>query len=60
MLRFGTRLTAIELLPWEEGAFEVRVGADLVHSMYRDSGFPDLQAVMDAVEARLSGTARGS
>lgn len=60
MLRFGTRLTAIELLPWEEGAFEVRVGADLVHSMYRDGGFPDLQAVMDAVEARLSGTARGS
>jgi len=54
MLRFGVRLSAIELIPWEDGAFDVRVGEDLVHSMYRDGGFPATQTVVDAVEARLA------
>lgn len=54
MLRFGVRLAAIELIPWEDGAFEVRAGDDLVHSMYRDGGFPEAEAVIGAVEARLS------
>ena len=53
MMRFHTRLSSIEIIPWEDGAFEVRVGGDLVHSMYRDGGFPETQTIVDAVEAKL-------
>jgi hypothetical protein len=30
------------------------VGGELVHSMYRDGGFPEHQTVVDAVRARLA------
>ena len=54
MLRFHTQLSSIEIIPWEDGAFEVRVGGDLVHSMYRDGGFPETQTIVSAVEAKLA------
>ena len=53
MLEFGSRLTAIELIPWDDGAFEVSVDGQLVHSMARDGGFPRPDDVKDAVRARL-------
>jgi len=40
MVEFGTRLAAIELIPWADGTFDVRIGGRLVHSMTRDGGFP--------------------
>ena len=40
MVEFGTRLSAVELIPWAEGTFDVRIGGRLVHSMTRDGGFP--------------------
>lgn len=40
MVEFGTRLAAIELIPWADGTFDVRIGERLVHSMTRDGGFP--------------------
>lgn len=54
MRAFGNRLSSVELIPWEEGAFEVSVDGTLVHSMYRDGGFPESSTVEEAVRAALS------
>jgi selenoprotein W-related protein len=53
MGRFSHQLSSIEIIPWYEGSFDVSVGGDLIHSMYRDGGFPEHQTIIDAVTARL-------
>jgi selenoprotein W-related protein len=53
MRRFGHQLASIEIIPWYEGAFDVSVGGHLVHSMYRDGGFPEPDAIADAVQNQL-------
>jgi selenoprotein W-related protein len=54
MIEFRERLSAIELVPFVDGTFDVRVDADLVHSMLRDGGFPDPTAVAEHVRRRLT------
>ena len=54
MSAFQHELSSIELIPWFEGSFDVSVGGELVHSMYRDGGFPEHATVIDAVRARLA------
>ena len=54
MRTFAHDLSSIELIPWYQGSFDVSVGGDLVHSMYRDGGFPEHQTVVDAVRAKLA------
>jgi len=54
MLEFGSRLSAIELIPWDSGAFDVSVDGQLVHSMRRDGGFPDNNLIKKAVRAHLT------
>ena len=54
MKTFTHQLTAIELVPWYEGSFDVAVGGQLVHSMYREGGFPDHSRVVEAVRALLA------
>jgi selenoprotein W-related protein len=49
MKRFRHELSEIELIPWEGGAFDVVVNGELVHSMYRDGGFPEHETIIDAV-----------
>ncbi len=53
MHTFVYDLASIELVPWQDGAFDVAVDDDLVHSMYRDGGFPAHETIIEAVRARL-------
>ena len=57
MRTFAHDLSSIELIPWYQGSFDVSVGGELVHSMYRDGGFPEHQTILDAVRAKLAATA---
>ena len=53
MKAFIHDLGGIELIPWQDGAFDVVVNGDLVHSMYRDGGFPEHETVLNAVRERM-------
>jgi len=53
LYEFGAQLSAIELIPWESGTFDVSVDGSLVHSMKRDGGFPEHATVKSAVHARI-------
>lgn len=59
MRRFMYDLSSIEIVPGLEGSFEVKVGNDLVHSMYRDGGFPEHDDIFKALEAKLAASAGG-
>jgi selenoprotein W-related protein len=56
MYEFGAQLSAIELIPWESGTFDVSVDGLLVHSMKREGGFPEQATVNSAVRARIANT----
>jgi selenoprotein W-related protein len=54
MKAFTHQLTAIELVPWYEGSFDVAINGELVHSMYREGGFPDNARIVEAVKKQLA------
>jgi selenoprotein W-related protein len=55
MKTFEKQLSAIELVPADEGSFDVHVDDTLIHSMYRDGGFPDHDTIIARVKSRLVG-----
>ena len=54
MYKFVHDLASIELIPWQDGAFDVVVEDNLVHSMYREGGFPEHETIIRAVRERLA------
>jgi selenoprotein W-related protein len=58
MKTFTHQLTSIELVPWYEGSFDVAVNGKLVHSMYREGGFPDPSPIVNAVKEQLAATSK--
>jgi selenoprotein W-related protein len=46
---FHHELSSVELIPWFDGSFEVAVNGELVHSMAREGGFPEHDAIIAAV-----------
>jgi selenoprotein W-related protein len=59
MYEFGSKLSAIEIIPWESGTFDVSVDGELVHSMKREGGFPEHATVKSAVRSRIGGAPAG-
>ncbi len=55
MMAFAGDLASIELIPWHDGAFDVVIDGELVHSMYRDGGFPEHDLIIRAVRERRMG-----
>jgi selenoprotein W-related protein len=53
MIEFRDQIASLELIPWHDGAFDVVVDGELVHSMLRDGGFPENETVIRAVRSRL-------
>ena len=55
---FGTSLAAVTLVPGTGGAFEIRVGDEMIWERKRDGGFPDIrqlkQLVRDRIDPELS------
>lgn len=54
MHEFLYDLAAIEIIPWQDGTFDVSVNGELVHSMARDGGFPENATIIAAVRARMA------
>jgi selenoprotein W-related protein len=59
MKTFGLQLSAIEILPWHDGSFDVSINGKMVHSMYQDGGFPENEKIVNAVKAELARSGQG-
>jgi selenoprotein W-related protein len=53
MKEFHMYLADITIVPAGDGAFDVWVDGDLVHSMYRDGGFGEREQILAAVREKL-------
>ena len=56
MKAFRHEISQIEIIPWYEGSFDVTVDGELVHSMYREGGFPEHSTIIEAVRRHQTAT----
>jgi selenoprotein W-related protein len=54
LTRFKTKIKKYNLVPSTGGCFEVTVDGDLIYSKLKTGQFPDEQAVVEQVAAKLS------
>jgi selenoprotein W-related protein len=54
MKEFHMYLSGITIVPAGDGAYDVRVDGELVHSMYRDGGFGEQEQIFAAIRKKLS------
>ena len=54
MREFGSSISSFQIIPWHDGAFDVSVDGELVHSMFREGGFPREDDIVRAVRDRLA------
>jgi selenoprotein W-related protein len=49
MKEFRHDIAEIEIIPWYDASFDVSVDGELIHSMYREGGFPEHETIFAAV-----------
>jgi selenoprotein W-related protein len=54
MKEFHMYLAGITIVPAGDGAYDVRVDGDLVHSMYRDGGFGERDEIFAKIREKLA------
>ncbi|TAK23935.1 MAG: SelT/SelW/SelH family protein [Chloroflexota bacterium] len=54
MKEFHMYLDGITIKPAGDGAYDVRVDDELIHSMYRDGGFGDRTELLEIVRRKLA------
>lgn len=50
---FGTRLTALRLVPGDHGVYDVAVDGDVVYSLGKEEQFPDSANLVARIRNRL-------
>lgn len=56
MREFRHEIAEIEIIPWYDGSFDVTVDGEMVHSMYREGGFPESGTIIEAVRRHQQST----
>ena len=52
MEKCDTDLAEIKIVPWMDGAYDVIINGETIHSMYRDGGFPNPATIVETVREK--------
>jgi selenoprotein W-related protein len=57
LTEFGEDITAVKLVPGDQGVYDIKVGGKLVYSSTKARRFPDYEVLQAAVKKALRSTA---